>query len=244
MLIKWLRRLVKSCLRVPLFFCTERERSMIFFELLSYLRRKSAKPLTLLANEVNYINLGSGSGRNPGFVSIDFFNVPNIDYAADLRYPLLIGSATANGIFTEHVFEHLTYVEVDRLLAESYRVLKPTGVIRIIVPDVSIFIRNYVEGNKAWFETWETLNFTDTGDPRRVNRKLISPMGAISFVTQEYGHVSAWDFETMSAILVKNGFSDISRSNYRESVDPILAIDLDAPDRRYVSLYIEARKPG
>ena len=235
---------LKKLLATFLFFCTDRELGMLRFELTSYVKRRTTGPLVFLPDQTNYIDLGSGSVRHPGFTSIDFFNVPNVHYAADLRYPLRIGNDTTNGIFTEHVFEHLTYAEVDRMLAECYRVLKPGGSIRIIVPDISIFAKNYAAGNSAWFDEWENMMFKNSTDAERAQRRLVTPMSAISFVTQEYGHVSCWDFDTMAHYLARNGFVQIRQSAYRDSLDPMLAIDLDAPDRRYVSLFVDACKPS
>lgn len=84
--------------------------------------------------------------------------------------------------------------------------------------------------------------FIDSVDPERSRRKLFSPLGAVSFVTQEYGHVSAWDFETLKIYLEKNNFRDITRSGFREGRCGKLLADLDSEDRRFVSMYVEAVK--
>jgi hypothetical protein len=67
-------------------------------------------------------------------------------------------------------------------------------------------------------------------------------MGAVSFITQEYGHVSAWDFETLKVYLEKNDFRDITRSGFRMGRCVKLLADLDSKDRRFVSMYVEAVK--
>ena len=84
--------------------------------------------------------------------------------------------------------------------------------------------------------------FIDSLSPERSKRRLRSPMEAISFVTQEYGHVSCWDFETLKELLQKAGFSEIQKTEFRVGRNKTLLIDRDLESRRLVSLYVEAIK--
>lgn len=184
-----------------------------------------------------YINLGSGADHFDGFVGVDLFG-SRAQKAVDLRRPLPIDDATVAGLFSEHTLEHLTYDAVSQLLKECYRTLVPGGRIRIIVPDVSIFIAAYCKNDRQWFASWARHSLEPRG------RSLLTPMTAISFVTQEYGHVSAWDFETMKAFLERAGFVDIVQVQYRVGAEEKLILDNPAEDRTLVSLYVEARKPN
>lgn len=224
------------------FFVPRSVSSMLCFETISFVRRMFARPLVLDRNRKNYINLGSGAIRINGLINIDFFATSGIDYGADLRYPLKIEGETVDGIFTEHTLEHLVYQDVDKIINECYRILKPNGVIRIVLPDLSLFIRNYCEENSDWFDKWEKLIFIDSSDPERARRRLLTKLQAISFVTQEYGHQSAWDFATLEAYLAKSGFREISRTTCRQGRCEELLIDLDDEERTFVSLYVEAVK--
>jgi hypothetical protein len=73
---------------------------------------------------------------------------------------------------------------------------------------------------------------------------MISNLEALSFVTQEYGHRSAWDMETMERFLARAGFIGIRRCIPREGGDVRLLRDKEDLDRTMVSLYVEARKPA
>lgn len=84
--------------------------------------------------------------------------------------------------------------------------------------------------------------FIDSTDQDRAKRRLDTPLQAISFVTQEYGHVSCWDFETLSHYLGQSGFREIKRRGFRDGVCPELLLDLDSEDRKFVSIYMEAIK--
>ena len=46
-----------------------------------------------------------------------------------------------DGIFTEHVLEHLSYKDAIFAIGECYRPLKPGAWLRISVPDIDKFIR-------------------------------------------------------------------------------------------------------
>lgn len=223
-------------------FLPEPATGMIRFEVVSLLGRLLQRPFRSRPASPRYVNLGCGDQLLDGFLNIDFFTTAGIDYGADLRYPLRVESDLFDGVFSEHTFEHLTYAEGAALLGECHRILKPGALIRIVVPDLSLFIRKYCAGDKGWFAAWERLMFTSSTDATRANRLLSTPMEAISFVTQEYGHLSSWDFETLAAYLERCGFCDVTRWGFRLGADPALLADLDAEDRKFVSIYLEARK--
>lgn len=205
------------------------------FELRVALGRLKQRPFSPSAAQ-RYLNLGSGNDHFPGFVGIDLFG-SGADLELDLRRKLPIADGVIDGIFSEHAFEHLTYDIATHVLAESYRVLKPGAAIRIVVPDVSIFIDRYVNNDDAWFAEWEKQVLAPRG------RRMPTKMSAISFVTQEYGHVSSWDFDTMRHYLERAGFVDVKKVHFRTGSAPELFVDSEYPDRTMLSLYVEARKP-
>lgn len=207
------------------------------FEVRSMFGRRGARRLRLDPAHTNLLDLGAADTPAGEFIAIDFFGRDGV-YGADLRYPLLIDDATVDGIFTEHTLEHLAFEDARRLVGECFRVLKPGGRIRLIVPDVSIFVARYQANDLAWFGEWERVTLLPRG------RRLLTPMQAISFVTQEYGHRSAWDFATAARVLGDAGFVDVEATSYRQGRDARLLRDKDADSRRLVSLYAEAVKPA
>lgn len=235
-------KFLKSIATRVLFFIPPPVLASVYFEVASFLGRLWSRPLPLQSGRRNFINLGCGPRVVEGLINIDFFGTRGIDFGADLRYPLRIPDGTVDGIFCEHTLEHLTYPKVEALLQECHRVLKPGGVVRIVLPDLSLFLMNFCAGNQEWFSRWESLMFTHSSDPERAARKLETPLQAISFVTQEYGHVSSWDFETLSVYLRRSGFREITRTCYGTGRCAELLIDQAAEDRTFVSLYVEAVK--
>ena len=233
---------MKSIFKTIFFFFPSTVFEPFYFELKSFLGRVFQNSLKVDKSKTNFINLGCGPVINSEMINIDFFFEKGIDYGADLRYPLKIEDDSIDGIVCEHTMEHLTFKDDEKLMQECYRILKPGGVLRIILPDVSKFLNAYGNRNQNWFDEWENLYFTKSLNPERAKRRLSSKMGAISFVLQEYGHISAWDEETLNHFLSKVGFENVEVKSFREGAKKELLIDLDSETRKFVSIYIEAEK--
>lgn len=237
-MIKKIKKFIFKCI----FFVPDYILEIWLFEVRSWVGRTFTGKLKLDKSKVNLINLGCGYHILPDFINIDFFFDPYIDFGADLRYPLRIDSNSIDGITSEHTMEHLTYKQNDKLFKECYRILKPSSTLRIVVPDISIFIENYANKNQLWFKKWEELMFITSTNAERAKRRIATPMEAISFVTQEHLHVACWDFETMKYYLEKNGFRDVKRVAFKQGRQQNLLVDRDEESRIYVSLYLEAIK--
>jgi predicted SAM-dependent methyltransferase len=173
------------------------------------------------------LHFGCGPRILPGWVNIDGWNFPGIDFVTDLRRPLPFADAACQLIFTEHVFE---YIEIEfrlSVLRELRRVLKPGGTLRIVVPDCAQFAKAYLARDDAWFHS-----------------VLGWPGGAegLNKVFTLHRHRFIDDWESLSATLRKAGFSDLEHSSFNSSEIPELRIDHESPSRAPVSLYVEARR--
>ena len=52
--------------------------------------------------------------------------------------------ASVDVVYASHLFEHLSLSSANLFLAESYRCLKPGGVIRVVVPDLYQICKKYI----------------------------------------------------------------------------------------------------
>jgi len=119
---------------------------------------------------VRLLNVGCGSSFHALWTNIDVNpSVPDVQ-AYDLRKGLPYPSAQFDACYSSHVLEHLTEDEAQKNLDESLRVLKPQGVIRVVVPDLEAIARTYlytldqVEGGVVEAEPnydWMMLEFYD-----------------------------------------------------------------------------------
>ncbi len=197
----------------------------------SALGRLFTPPLKVTTGVQTLFNFGCGESPIQGFINVDFYSIfgnRHLDYQSDFRYPLKIADQVADGIFTEHMIEHLSYDEVQLFFKECYRILKKDGVIRVVCPDVSKYIQAYVAP-----ETYQ--DFIKSEAPLAT-----TPMEALSDITQGWDHRSAWDFNTMSLYMKRAGFTETIDCSFGQGSLEVLLVD--KKDRERQSLYVEAIK--
>jgi len=91
------------------------------------------------------VNLGCGSRFHPLWINFDIEPTDGKVFASDLRKPIPLPASCADVVYHSHLLEHLSKSDGSRLLADCYRILKPGGIIRIVVPDLEQLARLYIE---------------------------------------------------------------------------------------------------
>ncbi len=82
------------------------------------------------------IELGCGPNKLYGVIGVDKFADKNVDIIADIENGLpFLPDNSVDELFSRHVLEHIENLE--QLIREIYRVLKPGGIHRVIVPHFS-----------------------------------------------------------------------------------------------------------
>jgi predicted SAM-dependent methyltransferase len=184
-------------------------------------RRRAA---ALLASDDHLrLHLGCGGNQIEGWVNIDLVSTA-ADLPWDLRHPLPFPADSVAAVFHEHLLEHLPFPAAAAFLRECYRVLRPGGVLRVAVPDFGRFARDYA-GDQC------LLGSVRPGRP--------TALLALVELTFCYDHESAWDDETLVALLQEVGFQKVKA---REFGDSALSPAPDHVWRKDESLYVEGEK--
>lgn len=176
-------------------------------------------------DENNRLEIGIGnSPKKENYISSDI--AFSTDYPFDLRVGLPFPDASIDFIYAEHVLEHFTYGDLRNLLSDCHRVLKPGGVISVVIPDASIYLNGYNDSNNFDYKKYCLYEF---------NLKYTSKIDYVNYIFYMDGHHRhMFDDESIVSVLLENGFS---QANLRK-FDPAL----DQQAREYESIYAEGIK--
>lgn len=186
------------------------------------------------------VNVGAGDAGKAGWINLDGYRAKGITLRWDARKSLPFPDKSVKGIFAEHVFEHIDYrEEAPRFLAEARRVLKDNGVLRIIVPDAEKYLRAYVK--ESWSDLISLRPLNPELKDHHFDFKYSTRMELVNVVFRQGNeHKFAYDFETLSLLLKRNGFQRVVKQKYGECIDTEVCIDLEI--RASESLYVDCQK--
>jgi SAM-dependent methyltransferase len=156
------------------------------------------------------LNLGCGHLALEGYVNVDMRPLPGVDVVARLDdIPFEVG--TVDEIFSAHVLEHFTLVDLRReLLPHWFELLRPGGEFRAVVPDADAMARGLVDGS---------VSFED--------------YAAVLMGGQEYDgdfHFSVFTPESMCELLSSAGFDDARVQARGRPLD--VCLELEVSSRR------------
>ncbi len=175
-------------------------------------------------NEIRKLHIGCGSNILDGWLNTDISvrngNVMYMD--AGSLFP--IPSKSFDYIFSEHLFEHLTYEQAKNMLNECYRVLKPDGIIRIATPNIGFLIDLYFNPQKEINKSYIEFDSKRSGLPAH-------PIFAINRFHTTWGHKIIYDPETLTMMLKESNFKNIHQCKIGKSEHN----DLCGVERHYKS---------
>lgn len=137
----------------------------------------------------------------------------------DLATGIPLDDAVADCTYSSHFVEHLFRRDAEHLIAEMHRVLKPGGKARISIPDLAFAVGLYAAGEKERMLT--QYFFVEDGDSHYSRHKYM------------------YDFAMMEDLLLRVGFSKVTRCSFAKGEVPDLAILDNRPED---SLFVEATR--
>ena len=171
--------------------------------------------------------------------------LPNADWPEntmwmDLTKPFNFKNESVDIVYSSHTFEHLTYEETTFVLKECYRILKPGGLIRVIVPDFQIFIDDYLENKAkdpslAAFKFHQTSGYFEIPVPNTFK-------GLLKFYfKRKNNHAFLYDKAGLHYQFDKAGFKNLDFMMYGKSkINDIQEIDIES--RFKGAICIEGKK--
>jgi predicted SAM-dependent methyltransferase len=198
-------------------------------------RNKNLQLGALRHSGKSLLNVGCGPNINPDFINLDYYWRPGIDLCWDITRGFPLADGVVSGIFTEHCLEHISFDQCKGVLREFYRMLKPAGRVRIVVPDAELYLKLYLRSTAG-----ERVLFPYVSDADYAAGYC--PIMAVNRVFRDYGHQYAYDFDCLSRILQGAGFTGVTRRCFMEGADDRLLLDTEY--RKIESLYVEAIKPS
>jgi predicted SAM-dependent methyltransferase len=146
----------------------------------------------------------------------------------DVRKGLPYGDNTVRYIYSSHAFEHFTYPESLDIAKDCFRVLAPKGILRIVVPDLELIVREYMNDERST----AAQNFVSRLSLHHSMQDVVHPGS---------NHSQMFDGKALLQMLRDACFERAAISSYRKSAIPeIDQIELEV--RRLESLYVEAEK--
>lgn len=91
-----------------------------------------------------YLNIGCGNKYHKDWVNIDMQPASKEVMKIDILDELPFEENTFEVIYSSQVLEHIPSIQADKFIKECYRVLRPNGIIRIVVPDLENIIQEYL----------------------------------------------------------------------------------------------------
>ncbi len=180
-------------------------------------------------NENNKINIHLGCGEiySHEFINVDSRFFPHIHHVSQVQNLPFFPNNFADLIYTSHTLEHIPVSELNEVLLEWRRVLKPGGLLRISVPDLEKILDIYFANNKSIDAIWKPL------------------MGGQEY--KENSHYSVFNEEFLKNKLLECGFVnpraweplEVSNHNFTDWSSALLKIN----EKLFpISLNIEANK--
>jgi SAM-dependent methyltransferase len=185
-----------------------------------------------------YVQFGCGFSAPEGWLNFDvsptlrFERVPLIGslytknsqrFPARVRYGDIVSGlplqeSSCAGIYGSHVLEHLSLEDFDKALANVFRYLQPSGILRLVVPDLRSLAQQYIASADSE-AAFQFMRKSSLGVERRSRGRA----GLLRSWLGSSHHLWMWDEPAMAKKLREHGFQKIRRAEFGDSGDPMFS---------------------
>lgn len=220
-------------------------------------RLKKKKNIRNLNIDNVKLNIGPGPywKKKEGWMTVDIdknYGDIIIDFKDFISFPF--NNNTVECVYGSHVFEHISIYKSPLVFKEIYRVLKPDGVLRAIIPNPEESIHHYLKKNNDFllFERRKERALKLYNKKYTIfeclREDFLSESGQKELLGKNsLAHQNAWDYETFKEDLARAGFQyeKIKRLNFKKSNYDYFNFEGLFPSEAneyYRSIYVEATK--
>lgn len=196
--------------------------------------------------EKETLNIDLGAAKHPTYNHLKW---KVMDISEDCEYyyninsggPMPLPDNSVNNFYSSMTFEHIRIDCVENVLKEIQRILMPGGRVRLVVPDISLAAKWYIDNDVQSLSRGHT--------PYKPHHYPVTTLGYfLAWIISEppkgkrdrAGHNMAFDFETMKWYMEKVGFKNIQKMSYNKTSEPFENKDIKS--YAHYALYVEAQK--
>lgn len=113
---------------------------------------------------MKYLNVGCGSRFHSNWNNIDFNSTGKGVTAHNLGKGIPFPDESFDVVYHSHLLEHFSKTQAKTFVRDCYRVLRPQGVLRVVVPDLEQIARTYLialekasSGCQEWASNYEWI---------------------------------------------------------------------------------------
>jgi SAM-dependent methyltransferase len=163
----------------------------------------------------------------------------NVKYG-DILKGLPLAENSCDGVYCSHTLEHFSLEEFYVAIQNTYKILKPGGIFRCVLPDLEWAARTYLNdlGKGNDLAQFDFMGFNTLLGKKKRPRGLVA---MVSSYLSNSNHLWMWDVKSLSHELAKAGFKNARRAQFGDSIDPMF-IHCENPDRFTNHLAIECIK--
>lgn len=169
---------------------------------------------------------------------------PKTPILGDIVKGLPLPDQCAAAVFCSHVLEHLPRNTMESALRNTFRMLRPGGLFRLVVPDLQWRAAQYIRS-----ATVEDPTAADTFMQACSLGRRGTPRGFIDRLSNCFGnsaHLWMYDFSSLKMLLEQAGFVGVRRYELGDCEDPKFALVEDADrffDSQERELAMQAKRP-
>jgi predicted SAM-dependent methyltransferase len=142
------------------------------------------------------LHLGCGKKHIPGFIHVDLEDHPHVNFRVPVNRLDFAQDNTVELIYASHVLEHFGRHEIDQVLCEWFRVLRPGGILRLAVPDFAAVASRYQQTG----ELPELVGLVSGGQRNQYDF-----------------HKMVFDEKLLRELLMQAGFTSVNRYDWRQT---------------------------